>query len=52
MTEILIVTYDVDEEKNEKGICISRVEKEKSSFNVIKMALDEEAETLYKLITD
>ena len=52
MTDVLTVTYDIDEKKNEKGICIVRVEKEKASYNVIKMALDEEAETLYKLITD
>ena len=51
MTDFLVVGYDFDEKKNEKGICISRQNKD-GSYALLKMLLDDEAEKLYRIITE
>lgn len=51
MTDLLYVSYDYDEAKNEKGICVGRVNKD-GSHTILKMKLDNEAEKLYKVITE
>lgn len=50
MTDFLIVSFDKDEKTNEIGICVARQTKAKTS--VLKMELDEQAELLYKALTD
>ena len=51
MTDLLYVTWDYDEKKNEKGICVGRVNKD-GSHTILKMLLDDKAERLYKVITE
>lgn len=51
MTDLLFVSYDFDEKKNEKGICIVRKNKD-GSHTLLKMLLDDEAENLYRVITE
>ena len=50
MTDFLIVSFDKNEKTNEVGICVARQTKTKT--NVLKMELDEQAELLYKALTD
>lgn len=50
MTDFLMVSFDKDEKTNEVGICVARQTKAKT--NVLKMELDEQAELLYKALTD
>ena len=51
MTDFLVVGYDFDEKKNEKGICVSR-QTQDGSYTLLKMLLDDEAEKLYRIITE
>ena len=51
MTDNLFVGYDFDERRNEKGICIRRKNQD-GSYTVLKMLLDDEAEKLYRIITE
>lgn len=51
MTDFLYVSYDKDEKRNEIGICIGRIN-EKGEHEILKMELDEQAEVLYKVLTD
>ena len=50
MTDFLQVSFDKDEKTNEVGICVVRQTKTKT--NVLKMELDEQAELLYRALTD
>lgn len=51
MHDLLYVSFDKDEKKNECGICIGRQNKD-GSHTILKMELDEQAEILYKLPTE
>lgn len=51
MTDLLYVSYEKDEKNNETGLCVGRVGKNEVT-DILKMALDDEAELLYKLLTD
>lgn len=52
MTDVLTVTYEInDEKKIERDLYIKRENKD-GSFSDVKQAMDIEADTLYKLITD
>jgi len=51
MTDLLYVPYDKDEKRNETGLCVGRVGKN-GLTEILKIALDDEAEILYKLLTD
>ncbi len=51
MQDLLYVSFDKDEKKNECGICIGR-QNEDGSHTILKMELDEQAEILYKLLTE
>lgn len=50
MTDFLQVSFDKDEHTNEVGICVVRQTKTKTY--VLKMELDEQAELLYRALTD
>ena len=50
MQDLLYVSFDKDEKNNKCGICIVR--RTKDNYRVLKMALDEQAEILYKLLTE
>lgn len=50
MTDFLVVSFDKDEKTNEVGICVAR--RTKTKTNVLKMELDEQAELLYRALTD
>lgn len=50
MTDFLLVSFDKDKKRNEVGICVVRQTKTKT--NVLKMELDEQAELLYRALTD
>ena len=50
MTDLLTVSYDYDERKKEKGIVVARVKND--SCEVLKMLLDDKAETLYKILIE
>jgi len=54
MTDFLIVSFNKKEETNEVGICVARQTQKKDGThtNVLKMELDEQAELLYKALTD
>ena len=54
MTDFLIVSLDKKEETNEVGICVARQTKAKDGMHtsVLKMELDEQAELLYRALTD
>lgn len=51
MQDLLYVSFDKDEKKNECGICVGRQNKD-GSHTILKMKLDEQAEILYKLLTE
>lgn len=54
MTDFLIVSFDKKEETNEVGICVARQTKAKDGTHtsVLKVELDEQAELLYRALTD
>ena len=51
MTDFLHISYEKDENTNASGICIARVG-ENGTTDVLKMALDGNADILYKILTD
>ena len=51
MTDGLYVFFDKDEKKNEAGLTVSRI-KNREVADIIKMELDEQAEILYRLLTE
>lgn len=51
MNDLLFVSFDKDECRNETGICIGRKNKDES-HSILKMALDKEADYLYALLTN
>lgn len=51
MQDLLYISYDYDEVKNEKGICVGRPNKD-GSHTILKMLLDDKAELLYKILTE
>lgn len=51
MQDLLYISYDFDEVKNEKGICVGRQNKD-GSYTILKMLLDDKAELLYKILTE
>ena len=51
MTDGLYVFFDRDEKRNEVGLTVSRI-KNKEVVDIIKMELDEQAEILYRLLTE
>ena len=50
MTDLLTISYDYDERRNEKGIVVARVKN--NSCEVLKMLLDDKAEMLYKILIE
>jgi len=51
MNDLLFVSFNKDECRNETGICIGRKNKDES-HSILKMALDKEADYLYALLTN
>ena len=51
MEEILFVSFDNNERKDECGLCVFK-RHENGKIEVLKMELDEQAKILYKLLTD
>ena len=51
MTDLLYVSFDKNEKNGEVGICIGRKYKD-GSYKILKMELDEQAEILYRLLTE
>ena len=51
MQDLLHVSFEKNEKNGETGICIIRHSKSKN-VNVLKMELDEQAELLYKVLTN
>lgn len=51
MEDLLIVSFDKNDRNNEVGLCVAR-KHPNGNTTVIKMALDEQARILYKLLTD
>ena len=50
MNDLLYVSYDHDEEKEEKGLCVGRPEKD-GSHTILNMLLDDKAESMYLALT-
>ena len=50
MTDLLTVSYDYDERRNEKGLVVIR--NNNDSCEVLKMLLDDKAEALYKILIE
>lgn len=51
MTDLLYVSFDKNEKNGEVGLCVGRVNDD-GSHKILKMELDEQAEILYKILTD
>lgn len=51
MEDLLIVSFDRNDRDNEAGLCVTR-KHPNGDITVLKMALDEQARILYKLLTD
>lgn len=51
MEDLLIVSFDKNDRNNEAGLCVAR-KHPNGDTTVIKMALDEQAKILYRLLTD
>lgn len=51
MEDLLYVSFDKNEKNGETGLCVGRVN-EDGSHTILKMELDEQAEILYKVLTD
>ena len=51
MTDLLYVSFDKNEKNGEVGICIGRDYKD-GRQKILKMELDEQAEILYRLLTE
>lgn len=50
MQDLLYVSYDKDEKRNETGLCVGRVNKD-GSHTILVMYLDENADKLYEALT-
>ena len=51
MTDLLYVSFDKNEKTGETGLCVGR-QTGKGEHAILKMVLDEQAELLYKVLTD
>lgn len=51
MEELLFVSFDNNERKDECGLCVFKRHKN-GKIEVLKMEFDEQAKILYKLLTD
>lgn len=51
MEDLLIVSFDKNDRNNEAGLCVAR-KHPSGDTTVLKMALDEQARILHKLLTD
>lgn len=51
MSDLLFVSFDKDERRNETGICSGRKNKD-GSYSILKMELDKKADYLYALLTN
>lgn len=51
MEDLLYVSFDKNEKKFETGLCVGRPNKD-GSHTILKMVLDDEAEQLYKVLTE
>lgn len=51
MNDLLIVSFDKNDRNNNAGLCVTRKHPD-GGVTVLKMALDEQARILYKLLTD
>lgn len=51
MEDLLCVSFDSNEQKNEHGLCVARPSKD-GSYTALKMLLDKQAKDLYRAITD
>lgn len=52
MTDLLVISYDFDENTDEKALCITRSNYEKDIHTVIRMLVGDKAEELYRQIID
>ena len=51
MIDLLYVSYDKDKKRNETGLVVSRRNKDGTS-EILNIALHDEADNLYKLLTN
>lgn len=51
MTDLLYVSFDKNEKTGETGLCVGR-QTGKEEHTILKMVLDEQAELLYKVLTN
>lgn len=51
MEDLLIVSFDKNDRDNEAGLCVAR-KHPNGDTTVLKMALDEQARILHRLLTD
>ena len=51
MNDLLYVSFDKNEKNGEVGLCVGRVNDD-GSHTILKMELDEQAEILYRLLTE
>ncbi len=51
MQDLLYVSFDKDEKKNEIGLCVGRQNADQS-HTILKMVLDDKAENIYKILTE
>ena len=51
MEDLLYVSFDKNEKNGEVGLCVGRANDD-GSHTILKMVLDEQAEILYRILTD
>lgn len=51
MTDLLYVSFDKNEKNGEVGLCVGRANDD-GSHTILKMELDDQAEILYRLLTE
>ena len=51
MTDLLYVSFDKNEKNGEVGLCVCRVNDD-GRQTILKMELDDQAEILYRLLTE
>ena len=51
MEDLLYISFEKNEKNGETGLCVGRVNDD-GSHTILKMELDEQAEMLYKVLTD
>ena len=51
MEDLLYVSFEKNDKNGETGLCVGRTNKD-GSHTILKMELDDQAEILYKILTD